>query len=81
MAVFEAVYKLAKEWQPQALPTELQYRNSLTKCCANAAVIRMPTLPSVGAGKYRKVRQLSGQKRHHSPRQCHAISIERLLIV
>jgi hypothetical protein len=30
MSVFEDVYKLAKEWEPQPLPTELQYRNSLT---------------------------------------------------
>jgi hypothetical protein len=30
MSAFEAVYKLVREWQPQALPTELQYRNSLT---------------------------------------------------
>jgi hypothetical protein len=29
MAAFEAVDKLEREWQPQALPTELQYRNSL----------------------------------------------------
>src|SRR5712691_7198473 len=29
MSAFEDVYKLVREWQPQALPTELQYRNSL----------------------------------------------------
>jgi hypothetical protein len=29
MSAFEDVYKLVKEWQPQALPGELQYRNSL----------------------------------------------------
>jgi len=30
MSAFESVYKLVKEWQPRLLPTELQYRNSLT---------------------------------------------------
>ncbi|HXJ03740.1 MAG TPA: hypothetical protein VNH65_01490 [Candidatus Acidoferrum sp.] len=29
MSAFEDVYKLVKEWQPEALPGELQYRNSL----------------------------------------------------
>src|SRR6267154_514286 len=29
MSAFEDVDKLVKEWQPQALATELQYRNSL----------------------------------------------------
>ncbi len=29
MSAFEDVDKLVREWQPQALPTELQYRNSL----------------------------------------------------
>ena len=30
MSAFETVNKLVKEWQPQMLPTELAYRNSLT---------------------------------------------------
>jgi hypothetical protein len=30
MSAFEDVDKLVKEWQPQVLPTKLQYRNSLT---------------------------------------------------
>jgi hypothetical protein len=30
MSAFETVNKLVKEWQPQVLPTELAYRNSLT---------------------------------------------------
>ncbi len=30
MSAFESVNKLVKEWQPQMLPTELAYRNSLT---------------------------------------------------
>lgn len=30
MSAFESVYKLVKGWQPQMLPTELAYRNSLT---------------------------------------------------
>lgn len=29
MSAFDYVDKLVREWQPQALPTELQYRNSL----------------------------------------------------
>jgi hypothetical protein len=29
MSAFEAVSKLVKEWQPDALPTELKYRDSL----------------------------------------------------
>ena len=29
MSAFESVLKLAKQWQPQALPTELKYRDSL----------------------------------------------------
>lgn len=28
MSAFESVLKLAKQWQPQALPTELKYRDS-----------------------------------------------------
>src|SRR5712664_4469389 len=31
MSAFETVSKLVKEWQPRPLPTELQYRNSLTE--------------------------------------------------
>jgi hypothetical protein len=30
MSAFDNVIKAAKEWQPQLLPTELKYRNSLT---------------------------------------------------
>jgi hypothetical protein len=30
MSAFESVNKLVNEWQPQVLPTELAYRNSLT---------------------------------------------------
>jgi hypothetical protein len=29
MSAFDSVVKLAKHWQPQALPTELKYRDSL----------------------------------------------------
>lgn len=29
MSAFDSVLKLAKQWQPQALPTELKYRDSL----------------------------------------------------
>jgi hypothetical protein len=29
MSAFDSVVKLAKQWQPQALPTELKYRDSL----------------------------------------------------
>src|SRR5260370_22062071 len=29
MSAFHSVLKLAKQWQPQALPTELKYRDSL----------------------------------------------------
>ena len=29
MSAFESVLKLAKQWQPQPLPTELKYRDSL----------------------------------------------------
>ena len=29
MSAFESVLKLAKQWQPQALPTESKYRDSL----------------------------------------------------
>lgn len=30
MSAFESVVKLVNEWQPEALPTELKYRGSLT---------------------------------------------------
>jgi hypothetical protein len=30
MSAFDSVTKLVKEWQPQLLPTELKYRDSLT---------------------------------------------------
>jgi hypothetical protein len=30
MSAFESVNKVVREWQPQLLPNELQYRNSLT---------------------------------------------------
>lgn len=30
MSAFESVVKLVNEWQPEALPTELKYRDSLT---------------------------------------------------
>jgi hypothetical protein len=29
MSAFNSVLKLAKQWRPQALPTELKYRDSL----------------------------------------------------
>ena len=31
MSAFEDVYKLSREWQPRVLPTELAYRDSLTR--------------------------------------------------
>ncbi len=41
MSEFESVNKLVKEWQPRSLPTELEYRNSLTSFLRQ----RLPAAP------------------------------------